>query len=148
MQPSDAPVSDAKRASDRSKAPIDPARRAYGPALQTLRKRGEFLRVRGGVRWSGAAFLIEGKPRHASAIDGVRFGFTITKKVGAAHERNRMRRRLKHALRSVAVDPCFAGYDFVIVARSAALNRDFDALIGDFAAAFTRFSRSVVKSKP
>ena len=123
------------------------ALRRYGAALVTLKKRGEFQRLRGGIRWSGAAFLLEGKPRPASALDrppvtGIRFGFTITKKIGKAHERNRMRRRLSHALRSVAVPAALETWDCVIVARRPAHDSPFDDLVRDFEAALKRLARA------
>jgi ribonuclease P protein component len=121
--------------------------RHYGESLTTLKKRGEFLRLRGGVRWSGPAFLLEGKARVAplpeqASIKGVRFGFTITKKLGKAHERNRMRRRLSHALRLVTVPVALETWDCVIVARKPALDRPFDALVADFRQALARLANS------
>ncbi len=123
------------------------ALRRYGAALVTLKKRGEFQRLRGGVRWSGPAFLLEGKPRlepapnHVPAT-GIRFGFTITKKIGKAHERNRMRRRLSHALRSVAVPLTLETWDCVIVARRPAHDCPFDDLVRDIEAALQRLARA------
>lgn len=123
------------------------ALRRYGAALVTLKKRGEFQRLRGGVRWSGAAFLLEGKPRLEPAagrvpVTGIRLGFTITKKIGKAHERNRMRRRLSHALRSIAVPPALETWDCVIVARRPAHDCPFDDLVRDFEAALKRLARA------
>ena len=113
----------------------------YGPSLVTLRRRAEFLRLRGGARWSGAAFLIEGKPRLDRPTGAAsRFGFTTTKKIGKAHERNRMRRRLSHALRLVEIPRTLGGWDFVIIARRAAMDVPFDALVADFKRAFARLS--------
>ena len=122
-------------------------RRLYGARLVTMRRRAEFQRLRGGVRWSGPAFLLEGKPR-ASEIGplggtaGPRFGFTITKKIGKAHERNRMRRRLSHALRLVPVPAALATWDCVIIARPAALTLAFDILVRDFTTALARLARA------
>jgi ribonuclease P protein component len=62
---------------------------------------------------------------------GPRFGFTITKKIGNAVTRNRIRRRLKAAFaaetKSANLGPC----DYVIVARLAALDRPFELLLRD-----------------
>ena len=120
-----------------------PALRHYGARLTTLRRRAEFQRLRGGVRWSGSAFLIEGKPGMVPISVGAptRFGFTITKKIGKAHERNRMRRRLSHALRLVQVPLPLAGWDCVIIARPPALTLPFDTLVRDFTTALARFAR-------
>lgn len=116
------------------------AHRQYGPRLATMRKRREFLRLRGGTRWSGRAFVIEGKTRPDGAENGIRFGFTISKKVGLAHERNRMRRRLSHALRLVLTPAGLSGWDCVVIARRSALEVPFDALVRDFARALSRFA--------
>ena len=137
----------------------DAANRRYGQRLRTMRKRVEFQRLRGGVRWSGPGFLIEGKPRHAEAdlaikqqgivehddpskLSGVRFGFTITKKIGKAHDRNRMRRRLSHALRTIDIPASLHGWDCVVVARPACLELPFDKLISDFDTALSKLSRA------
>lgn len=119
------------------------AARSYAGRLQTLRRRAEFQRLRGGVRWAGQAFVLEGKARlDQTGISGTRFGFTITKKIGKAHERNRMRRRLSHALRVVQIPTSLGNWDCVIVARRAALDLPFDALIKDFDVAIARLARS------
>lgn len=109
--------------------------------LATLKKRSEFLRVRGGGRYSGPAFVMEGVKRSGNA-DGARFGFTITKKLGGAVVRNRMRRRLKAALSEVAAEQADSAFDYVIVARPPALDRSFVDLRTDFLAAFERIRRA------
>ena len=64
-----------------------------------------------------------------------RVGFTVTRKLGGAVKRNRIRRRLKEAVR-IGATGCFrAGHDYVIVGRSATAGRPFAKLIGDIVAA-------------
>ncbi len=59
--------------------------------------------------------------------DGNRVGITVSKKLGKAHVRNRTRRRLREIYR--LNEQLFApGWDIVIVARSSAVNADFDRL--------------------
>lgn len=108
--------------------------------LLTLKRRGEFLRLRGGTRWHTPAFLIETKPRPDSEkhISAPRFGFTVTKAMGPAVVRNRIRRRLKAAVSAVAPANAQAGHDYVIVARSPALDRDFADIKKDLEQAFQR----------
>lgn len=107
--------------------------------LVILKKRAEFQWVRGGVKWTGRGFLAEGRVRPAGeAFRGVRFGFTISKKVGNAVERNRIRRRLKEALRLMNADEAALGIDIVIVARRAALDMPFDAISADLSAALAK----------
>ena len=57
-----------------------------------------------------------------------RFGFTVTKQSGGAVERNRIRRRLKEALRLLNPLPARPGHDYVILARPEALGMPFLAL--------------------
>jgi ribonuclease P protein component len=72
------------------------------PAPTGLR-RAEFLRVARGKRFHAAAFSLQAAAREDSAQDAPpRFGFTVTRKAGRAVERNRMRRRLREALRRAA----------------------------------------------
>ncbi|MCH9765166.1 MAG: ribonuclease P protein component [Alphaproteobacteria bacterium] len=102
--------------------------------LQTLKKRQDFLRVRGGRRCQNAAFVMETKPRESLASTdadsssgpmGPRFGFTITKKIGNAVTRNRIRRRLKHAIGQLAKEFAQPGYDYIIVARRSAATEPY-----------------------
>jgi ribonuclease P protein component len=60
-----------------------------------------------------------------------RFGFTVTKQSGGAVQRNRIRRRLKEALRLLNPLPARPGYDYVILARPDALGMPFLALQGE-----------------
>jgi ribonuclease P protein component len=120
----------------------EPTRRTPGT---TLRKRAEFLAVRGGAKWSSPGFLLEAKarPEGISTEDLPRFGFTVTKQLGQAVVRNRIRRRLKEALRSGPIGEAQAGYDYVVVARKAALTRPFADLASDFRQAFAKVHRRV-----
>ncbi len=60
-----------------------------------------------------------------------RFGFTVTKQSGGAVRRNRIRRRLKEALRLLDPLPARPGHDYVILARPEALSMPFLALQGE-----------------
>lgn len=116
--------------------------------IATIKKRPDFLAIRGGKRFSAAGFLIEAKPRSflranlqsetvAKPNAGTaRFGFTVTKKLGGAVVRNRIRRRLKAAVTASYAGLVNANFDYVIVARTPALTMHFDALTRDFVRAF------------
>ena len=67
-----------------------------------------------------------------------RVGFTVSKKVGGAVERNRVRRRLREIVRLSDAGPLRPGSDYVLVGRRAALELPFDRLIADFARALGR----------
>jgi ribonuclease P protein component len=105
--------------------------------LATLRRRAEFLRVRGGARWATPAFVLEAKQRGGEA-EGARFGFTVSKQVGGAVERNRIRRRLKAAVRDVLADRARPDFDYVLIARRPALDTAFASLVADLVHALER----------
>jgi ribonuclease P protein component len=103
-----------------------------------LKKRREFLAVQRGLRNPRRAFILEtlaqGEAVEAGAAEaGPRFGFTVTKKVGNAVVRNRIRRRLREAVR-LGAEPA-PGFDHVLVGRRAALGLAFTELCADLAGA-------------
>ncbi len=61
----------------------------------------------------------------------IRVGFTVTKKLGNAVRRNRIRRRLKAAVREVFPGRARPGHDYVLIARSAAMTRDYADILDD-----------------
>ena len=127
--------------------------------LQTLKIRPEFLRLRGGARWACDCFALETRPRQAAgtrangrpAPEGPRFGFTVTKAMGNAVARNRIRRRLKAAVQALEPDTAKPNHDYVLIARSAAHGRQFSQLQKALEQALQRVhhprpEKSVVKS--
>ena len=75
---------------------------------------------------------------------GPRFGLTATRKAGGAVERNRMRRRLREALRRIAPDAARPDHDYVVVLRAAALTEGFEPLL----AALDRALRRIHAPRP
>lgn len=98
-----------------------------------LRSRPQFLAVRNGEKRRGRFFLIEVLDRK-QPNEEARVGFTVTKKQGNAVERNRMRRRLKEAVRLHAGFAMQPGHDYVVVARRDALAAPFCELASELAA--------------
>ncbi|AQS41827.1 MAG: Ribonuclease P protein component [Candidatus Tokpelaia hoelldobleri] len=96
-----------------------------------LRKRAEFLAVRAGEKRRGPLFLLEVKKRTDGDESRARVGFTVTRKNGNAVRRNRIKRRLREAVRTAAADDLAAGTDYVIVARPESLDAPFDRLVGE-----------------
>lgn len=96
-------------------------------AVGRLKSRPQFLAVREGERRKGPLFLLEVLDRK-DQTQGPRAGFTVTKKHGNAVERNRMRRRLKEAVRLSAGFAMKPGHDYVIVARRDLLTAPFEQI--------------------
>lgn len=118
--------------------------------LSTLKKRSDFLRLRGGARFATPSFVLETRPSLAVNQDGgavqdravadedTRFGYTVTKKLGGAVVRNRIKRRLRAAVAAVAPKLALPGHDYVLVARSAAYDRAFAEIKKDLERALQR----------
>ncbi len=126
--------------------------------LVTIKRRAHFLRVRGGARWACASFALECRSRPEAAsiqpqsegVDalrapqsegshpGPRFGFTVTKKLGNAVVRNRIKRRLREAVRHSASPYSLPEHDYVLIAREPALRRPFADLVTDLQTALQR----------
>jgi len=107
--------------------------------ISTLKNRAEFLRVRSGRRWSTPSFALEARSRASEAeATGARVGFTVSKKVGNAVVRNRVRRRLKALVRALRPDSLRADYDYVLIARPAAADRSYQELQSDLEVAIAR----------
>lgn len=101
-------------------------------AVQRLKRRRDFLLAAKGRKASRRAFLLETRARGDD--QPVRFGFTVTKRTARkAVERNRIRRRLKEAVRLTPLGSHADGFDHVIVGRRAALALDFPAIAADLA---------------
>ncbi|TGQ74352.1 MAG: ribonuclease P protein component [Mesorhizobium sp.] len=97
-----------------------------GTGPKRLLKRAEFLAVRRGEKRRGRFFLVEVLDRGDGGAP--RVGYTVTKKVGNAVVRNRVRRRLREAVRTHAADDMKPGNDYVIVGRDDALSAPFGQL--------------------
>jgi ribonuclease P protein component len=88
-----------------------------------LRRRKDFDNVfRKGRAWHNELLVLRTLP---NALDHNRYGFITSKRVGKAVVRNRVRRRLREAVR---VLPLATGWDVVVSAKSAAAETDFHAL--------------------
>jgi ribonuclease P protein component len=111
-----------------------------GVSMERLRQRADFLAAAGGAKIATAAFVLQTRDRR----DGgpVRVGFTVSRKVGGAVERNRVRRRLREIVRLSAADRLCSGHDYVLIGRRAALSLPFERMTEDFNKALRRLRAS------
>ncbi len=111
--------------------------------MERLRQRADFVAAATGAKAATAAFVVQARKRGDSGP--IRVGFTVTRKVGNAVERNRVRRRLKAVVSRAAVGRMQAGCDYVLVGRRAALELPFDRLVEDFNGAMRRLETAAGK---
>jgi len=71
----------------------------------------------------------------------MRVGFTVTRKIGGAVVRNRMKRRFRALAREIMPDKGFAGSDHVMIGRTSGVERDFGLLRNELAGALDRLRK-------
>lgn len=112
--------------------------------IERLKKRPDFLAAAAGRRYHTERMTAQGNLRSDDAA-GLRLGFTVTKRVGHATERNRIKRRLRAAVAQVAAglpaDLACRKADIVLVARRPALHADFAVLADDLRQAIPAVTR-------
>jgi ribonuclease P protein component len=107
--------------------------------MERIRHRADFLAAAGAARAHAPAFTLQSRKRDDLGV--CRVGFTVTRKVGTAVERNRIRRRLRALIdASAAIDPQDAR-DLVLVGRRNALDRGFGEMLDDLRSAMKRLDR-------
>lgn len=128
---------DRRRSRSDPRAPRTRSQEAVG--LITLNKRSDFLAANAGKRaaFGGLVLLVrdrqDGNPQ-------IRVGYTVTKKIGNAVTRNRMKRRFRELAREVLPLAGLSGSDHVMIGRNSAVDRDYDKLRTDLQRALAKVS--------
>ena len=109
--------------------------------MQRMKKRREFLSTAAsGHKWVRPAFVVQ-----CAANDGCgqppQVGFTATKKLGGAVLRNRIKRRLREAVRKFLPEKLQPGYNYVVIGRPDAAHLDFSTLGAELAEAVEKLHR-------
>lgn len=105
------------------------------PGLSTIRKRADFLAANRGLRVAKPGFVLLAHPNNGR---GKRFGITVTKKIGNAVVRNRMKRRFRELLRAALPDAGLPDHDHVLIGRERGIEREFSKLAAELSDALVR----------
>ena len=117
--------------------------------FETLKRRADFLHVRGGARWVTPGFTLQARQAQVAkniranadqSLDdqASRVGFTVTKRIGNAVKRNLIKRRLREIVRENAGLLANSRIDYVVIARQGVEMRGFEDLAKDFKLALKR----------
>ena len=100
--------------------------------LTILGQRADYLRAASARRVSTPGFTLQYRQRKEGEAEGIRVGFTCSKKVGNAVARNRAKRRLREIARMVLPESGRDGFDYVLIGRrEVTAGRDFSELKAD-----------------
>ncbi len=105
------------------------------PPVGRLTKRPDFVAAAQGRRFHTERMTVQGRIRTEADAGGLRVGLTVTRKVGHATERNRIKRRLREAVKQALTAHADRAMDLVVIARRPALAADYAALVDDLARA-------------
>jgi len=105
------------------------------PETSVIRKRADFVAANRGLRVARPGFVLLAHPNGGL---GKRYGVTVTKKIGNAVVRNRMKRRFRELLRAALPEAGLPDHDHVLIGREGGIERDFSALREELAAALAR----------
>ena len=108
------------------------------PKITRIQKRADFLACAKAPHCARGAVLVQARARDDSPI--VRAGFTATKRIGGAVERNRAKRRLREAARQILPDLARPGFDYVFIARGGVTTRPWPRLLDDMKSALLRLA--------
>lgn len=105
------------------------------PMISVLTKRADFLTANSGIRNARSAFVLLTRPNEGQ---GIRFGITVTKKIGNAVVRNRMKRRFRELLRAALPTQGLPDHDHVLIGRAGGIERDFHTMAEELVKALER----------
>lgn len=132
------PHGDSGRPQRDSRPPQPWPQEAVGVTTLTLRR--DFLAANKGKRAPMPGFVLLVHDR-ADGDPAMRVGFTVTKKIGNAVVRNRMKRRLRALSRELLPDSGIRGADHVLIGREGGIERDYAAMRAELTKALAKVAR-------
>jgi ribonuclease P protein component len=111
-------------------------RAEFYDAMERLKRRTDFRAAASGARAQSSGFVLQARKRSDEGT--ARVGFTVSRQVGNAVERNRVRRRLRELVRLARPGSLHAGHDYVLVGRRTALAAPFRDMMQELEAVLDR----------
>ncbi|HYG47784.1 MAG TPA: ribonuclease P protein component [Allosphingosinicella sp.] len=115
--------------------------------MSSLTRRADFVAANRGRRAPMPGFVLLVRPREDDD-PAIRLGITVTKKIGGAVVRNRMKRRFRVLARDLLPRNGIAGADHVLIGRQGGIERDFKLLRSELETALARLARASVRPEP
>ena len=109
--------------------------------LGRITARRDFLAANTGSRAATPGFVLLVHPRQ-DGDSAMRVGFTVTRKVGNAVVRNRLKRRLRALARTAIAQAGVAGADHVLIGRNEGVTRAYARMESDLVQALARVKRA------
>ena len=103
--------------------------------MKVLTRRSDFLAANRGLRIARPGFVLLTR---ANGGAGKRYGITVTKRIGNAVVRNRMKRRFRELLWDALPLEGLAGHDHILIGREGGVERDFGKLREELSMALQR----------
>jgi ribonuclease P protein component len=127
--------------------------------MERLKRRTDFRAIaQAGARAPAKAFVLQALRRDEQGqkegqLDGkdsrkIRIGFTVSRQVGNAVERNRVRRRLREMVRGKPITAFTPGYDYVLIGRRTALTCPFGDMARELDGALRRLATGARNKAP
>jgi ribonuclease P protein component len=114
--------------------------------IQVIRKRPDFLAANRGKRFVTPSFvlLVYKRPEdHPAVSETIRYGTTVTKKIGNAVARNRMKRRFRALLAETLPQYGIIGADHIMIGRKENEERDFIVMKTDLEKALKHLAKKL-----
>ena len=111
-----------------------------------LKKRKDFVRVASkGLKMVTSGLILQAAQNLSTNQDSCRLGYTVTKKIGKAHLRNRTKRRLRAAVRNIFPKQALPNIDYVIIGRYNTASCNFSELCENMSIALKRINKQLLK---